>query len=211
MAGDLLIAVVALAAAYLLGGIPFALVVGRVLYGTDIREHGSGNLGATNAIRVLGWMPGILVLLLDAAKGAIAVSLAGLLLAVTGADQALSPSWFLLLATFAVMAGHIYSPYLRFRGGKGVAAAAGALFVIMPAVALLLLLLFVATVAVSRYVSLGSVVIAVAFPFLSFRLYSNDPASVLLTVLAAVLVIWRHRGNISRIMHGTEAKVWSGR
>lgn len=207
MLGDYLVAAATLALAYLLGGIPFALIVGKVFYRTDIRVHGSGNLGATNTFRVLGVAPGIFVLLLDAAKGAVAVSLAGALMAVSGAEQAIDLKPFLLLATFAVMAGHVYSPYLRFKGGKGVAAAAGALFVIMPYVAIALAGVFVAVVALSRWVSLGSVVVAVLFPVLSYLRYSSDPVSVMLTLVAAGLVIWRHRTNISRIIAGTEPKI----
>lgn len=207
MAGAYLAAAVSLAAAYLIGGVPFALVVGRVFYHTDIREHGSGNLGATNTFRVLGVAAGVVVLLLDAGKGALAVSLGWALMAVSGAEQTLALKPFLLLVTFAVMAGHVYSPYLRFKGGKGVAAAAGALFVIMPLVALALAGIFVAVVALSRWVSLGSLVVAVLFPVLSFLLYSSDAASVVLTLVAAALVIWRHRTNISRIIAGTERKV----
>jgi acyl phosphate:glycerol-3-phosphate acyltransferase len=207
MAGDVLIAVVSLAVAYLLGGIPFSLIIGKVFYGIDLRECGSGNLGATNTFRALGTFPGLFVLFLDAAKGAIGVSLAAAFMAVSGAERIFAPSWFLLLAMFAVIAGHIYSPYLRFRGGKGIAAAAGALLVIMPKVALILIVLFAIVVAASRMVSLGSVVIAALFPFLSFWLYSHDPAAVALTVIAAALVIWRHRSNISRIIDGTETRI----
>ncbi|HEY3318211.1 MAG TPA: glycerol-3-phosphate 1-O-acyltransferase PlsY [Coriobacteriia bacterium] len=207
MVPDILVAAVCLGAAYLLGGIPFALVVGRLFYGTDIREEGSGNLGATNTFRVLGAGAGLFVLILDAAKGAVAVSLAWALLAVSGAERAVPLSWFLLLVTFAVMAGHVYSPYLRLKGGKGVAAAAGALLVTMPLAVLVLLVVFAAVVAVSRWVSLASVVAAALFPFVAFALYSRDPAAVALTVIAAALVIWRHRTNISRIIAGTETRI----
>lgn len=207
MTRDFLIAALALAVCYALGGIPFALVIGKVFFHTDVREHGSGNLGATNAFRVLGPVGGGFVLFLDIAKGAVAVSIARVLIAVTGADRVFAPSWFLLLATFAVVAGHVFSPYLRFRGGKGVAAAAGALLVIMPLTLILLTALFVLVVSLSRRVSLGSVVAAVAFPFAAWMMYSHDPAAVALTIVAAALVVWRHRGNISRIIDGTEARL----
>ncbi len=207
MARDVAVAGVSLAAAYLLGGIPFALLVGKLLYHTDVRDHGSGNLGATNTLRVLGVGPGVFVLLLDAGKGAAAVLLARALLEASGAAAVFSPSWFLLLVTFAVMAGHVWSPYLRFAGGKGVAAAAGALLVVMPLVTLILVAVFAIVVALSGWVSLGSVVIAVLFPVVSFLVYSRDPASVALTVVAGALVVWRHRTNISRIIAGTEARI----
>lgn len=207
MARDWAIAALSLALAYLLGGIPFSLIVGKLFYHTDLRQEGSGNLGATNTFRVLGPVPGGFVLILDAAKGAVAVSAAQLLMAAYSAGRTFPSSWFLLLVTFAVMAGHIYSPYLRFHGGKGVASAAGALLVVMPQVTLVLLIAFVVVVAISRRVSLGSVVIAAAFPLASYALYSTDPAAIALTVLASALVIWRHRTNISRIIAGTEARI----
>lgn len=207
MMNDLLVAALALAVCYLIGGIPFALVVGRLFFGMDVREHGSGNLGATNAFRVLGPWAGAFVLFLDVAKGAVAVSVARVLTAVSGTSDVLAPSWFLLLATFAVVAGHIFSPYLRFRGGKGVAAAAGALVVIMPLTILLLTAVFVLVVALSRWVSLGSIVVAVMFPFAAYAMYSQDPAAVVLTVIASGLVLWRHRENMSRIIKGTEARL----
>jgi glycerol-3-phosphate acyltransferase PlsY len=201
------IAVACLAVAYLFGGIPFELIVGKVAYRTDIREHGSGNLGATNTFRVLGTVPGVIVLLLDAAKGAAAVLIAAWLMRTTAAAASVPQSWFLLLVMFAAMAGHTYSPYLRFSGGKGVATAAGALLVLMPLVVLVLLVVLVVVIALSRMVSLGSVVVALLFPLLAYAFYSTDPVSVALTVLAAALVVFRHRSNISRIMQGKEAKI----
>lgn len=191
--------------AYLLGGIPFALIVARVFFRCDLRRRGSGNLGATNTFRELGAVAGVGVLALDMAKGAagVAVAVYGVrLLAPGGATADISA--FQLLAMFAVIGGHIYSPYLGFRGGKGVAAAAGALLFVMPLVAILLLLGFAALVAVSRMVSLASVVATAAFPALSWAFYSHDLAAVALTGLATVLVIWRHRDNVSRIIKGTE-------
>jgi glycerol-3-phosphate acyltransferase PlsY len=182
-------------------------VVGKLFYHTDIREHGSGNLGATNTFRVLGTVPGIIVLVLDAAKGAVAVLLSSWVLHVTGAGASVPESWFLLLVMFAAMAGHTYSPYLRFSGGKGVATAAGALLVLMPLVVLALLVVLLVVLALSRMEEHGSVVVALLFPLLAYAFYSTDPVSVALTVLAAALVVFRHRSNISRIMQGKEAKI----
>lgn len=194
--------------AYLIGAIPFALIVGRVFFHCDLRQRGSGNLGATNTFRELGVVAGVLVLALDMAKGAAGVAVAAYgvrFLAPGGATADIGA--FQLLAMFAVIAGHIYSPYLGFRGGKGVAAAAGALLFLMPMVAILLLLGFAALVVVFRMVSLASVLATAAFPVLSWAFYSHDLAAVVLTVLATVLVIWRHRGNISRIIRGVEPKL----
>lgn len=194
--------------AYLIGAIPFALIVGRVFFHCDLRQCGSGNLGATNTFRELGVVAGVLVLALDMAKGAAGVAVAayGVRFLTPGGATA-DIGAFQLLAMFAVIAGHIYSPYLGFRGGKGVAAAAGSLLFVMPMVAILLLLGFAVLVVLFRMVSLGSVVGASAFPVLSWAFYSHDPAAVALTVLATVLVIWRHRGNISRIIRGVEPKL----
>jgi glycerol-3-phosphate acyltransferase PlsY len=199
---------VLLVPAYLIGAIPFALIVARVFFHCDLRQRGSGNLGATNTFRELGAAAGVGVLALDMAKGAAGVAVAAYgvrFLAPGGATADISA--FQLLAMFAVIAGHIYSPYLGFRGGKGIAAAAGALLFVMPLVAILLLVGFAALVAVSRMVSLGSVVGAAAFPFLSWAFYSHDLPAVALGVIAAALVIWRHRGNVSRIIKGTEPRL----
>ncbi len=195
-----------LAGSYLLGAIPWALVVGKRFFGIDPREHGSGNLGATNVFRVLGARAGAATLLLDAGKGALAVGLARLLVpqrtfGVTAAD------WVAVGAMTAAVLGHAYSPYIRFKGGKGVATSAGALCVLTPLAVLIELLLFIAVVLSSRMVALGSVVAAVVYPFLVLWLYpGNVPITVTVFALAT-LVIWRHRANIVRIVRGEENKL----
>jgi glycerol-3-phosphate acyltransferase PlsY len=205
MGRTILTAVAVLGGAYLLGAIPFSLIVGKLFFRTDLRERGSGNLGATNMFRELGWPAGLAVALLDMAKGAAAVFLAKWLVGATGAD--VDRGWFLLLVVFAAMAGHTYSPYIRFRGGKGIATAGGALLVTMPLGTLLLLGVFVALISVTRTVSVASVTVAVAFPFVMWASYSHDPIAVALAVAAAALAIWRHRANISRIIKGTEPRI----
>lgn len=195
-----------LVASYLLGGIPWALIIGRRFFDVDPREHGSGNLGATNVFRVLGARAGISTLLLDAAKGAVAVALARWLVpasavGVTAAD------WVALAAMLAAVLGHSYSPYIGFKGGKGVATSAGALFVLTPMVALLEVLLFIGLVAIFRMVSLGSVTVALTYPPLVFRFYpDNRPLQIVIFLLAAV-VVWRHRANIARIARGEERRI----
>jgi acyl phosphate:glycerol-3-phosphate acyltransferase len=195
--------------AYLLGAIPFAVILGRLFYQVDVRKHGSGNAGATNVMRVLGLKAGLAVLLLDGLKGVAAVLFAMLVhpeyLSATTAD------WVLIGASFAAVLGHSYSPYLGFAGGKGVATAAGALLVVMPAVWPILLVVFVVVVGVSRMVSLGSVVIAALFPVLVVVFYGDRLAFVIFSLVATSLVIWRHRSNIARIAHGEEAKMSLGR
>lgn len=192
--------------AYLVGAIPWALIVGKRFYGVDPREHGSGNLGATNVFRVLGARAGIGTLLLDAAKGAVAVLAARLLVSPDAFGQTVS-DWVAVAAMLAAVLGHSYSPYIGFRGGKGVATSAGALIVLTPLAFLIEMLVFVAVVAASRWVALGSVVAAVLYPILVWVLYPDEPAYLIVITALAVLVIWRHRGNIVRIARGQERKI----
>lgn len=200
--------VAALVAAYFIGAIPWALIVGKRFYGIDPRTVGSGNLGATNVFRALGARAGAATLLLDAAKGAVAVVVAWLL--VPEATYPVAHGWTGVSAMLAAVMGHSYSPYIGFKGGKGVATSAGALFVLTPLAALLELLIFIAVVSVSRMVSLGSIIIALIYPPLVFWLYPDDlPVQVVVTILA-VLVLWRHRSNMVRIVRGEENRIsWS--
>jgi len=191
--------------AYLLGAIPFALIVGKVFYKIDLRERGSGNLGATNVFRVLGWKAGLAVALLDIAKGSVAVLVAVLIYPSLQGPEV--RDWVLIVAALSAVLGHSYSPYIRFRGGKGVATAAGALLVITPLAWPILFVSFVLVVYVSRMVSLGSIAMAAAFPFLTLWLYGDRPALVTMSFIAASLVIWRHRSNIVRIWRGNEPKI----
>jgi acyl phosphate:glycerol-3-phosphate acyltransferase len=194
-----------LVVAYLLGAIPFAVIVGRLFYHVDVREHGSGNAGATNVMRVLGLKAGLAVLVLDGLKGVAAVLFAMLVHPVY--LSATAHDWVLIGASFTAVLGHSYSPYLGFAGGKGVATAAGALLVVMPAVWPILLAVFVVVVGLSRMVSLGSVVIAAIFPLLVVVFYGDRLAFVTFSLVATSLVIWRHRSNIARIARGEEAKI----
>jgi len=196
--------------AYLVGGVPWSLIIGKRFYGVDPRQHGSGNLGATNVMRTLGVRAAAVVLALDIGKGALAVAIAMLFCppSVTGNAR----DWLLIGVSMAAVLGHTYSPYIRFKGGKGVATAAGAVAVAMPRVWLLLFITFVAVVAVSRMVSLGSIVVAVEFPILVAWIYQGHPAFLIFAVVASTFVIWRHRGNIARIYRGEESKLsWSRR
>lgn len=205
MSRELWIAAAALAVAYLLGGIPFSLVIGRVFFRRDLHREGSGNLGATNAFRVLGPVAGAAVGLLDIGKGAAGAAVAKWLLSHGGATM--RPDWFLLLVVFAAMAGHTFSPYVGFKGGKGISAAGGALLVVMPLVAAILFVVFGGLIAVGRVVSVASIAVAMLFPVLVWTLYSRDPLTVALATLAGALAVWRHRSNISRIIKGEEPRV----
>lgn len=196
---------------YLLGGIPWALIIGKRFYGIDVREHGSGNLGATNVFRALGAKAASGTLVLDAAKGSVAVGVASWLVPAAGYGQ-LAHTWAMIAATMAAIFGHSYSPYIRLRGGKGVATAAGALLVFTPYPWPFLLGSFVIIVAFTRMVSLGSVVAALEYPVLCVIFYPGDWSVFAFAFVAAGLVIWRHRANIARIYRGEEPKIsFSGR
>lgn len=205
MAGAVVRIVWSLAFGYAVGGIPWALVIGKRFYGVDLREHGSGNLGATNVLRVLGAKAAAVTLLLDAGKGALAVGVAAVSAPAAWSDDA--TSWLLLAAMSAAVLGHSYSPYIKLRGGKGVATSAGALFVLTPLAACFELLLFAVLVSTTRIVSLSSVLIALAYPWLVMVLYPEDTPRRVFAFAIAALVIWRHRSNIVRIARGEESRI----
>lgn len=189
----------ALALAFLLGSIPFSHLVAR-LRGVDLRSVGSGNIGATNLARALGYGAGALGLILDALKGAASVLLARALPgdASTPAIQA--------LAAFLAVAGHAFTPWLGFRGGKGVATGAGAFAVLAPSATLCALLVFVVVVSFGRMVSLASVLSAVALP-VSVHFLGGQGATTAAAAAVAALVVGRHRENLVRLVRGTESRL----
>jgi acyl phosphate:glycerol-3-phosphate acyltransferase len=198
-------------AGYLIGGIPWALIIGRGFYGIDVRDYGSGNLGATNVFRALGAKAAIATLVLDIGKGAVAAGLGWWLIPTAVFGEA-AHTWAMIAGTMAAIVGHSYSPYAKLRGGKGVATAAGALLVLTPYPWPFLLGTFAVVVAVTRFVSLGSVVVAVEYPILCAVFYPGNWIILGFACAAAGLVIWRHRANIDRIIHGQEPKIsFSGR
>jgi len=188
-------------AAYFLGSIPFGLILTRVFGGGDVREVGSGNIGATNVVRAAGLSAGLFTLLLDAAKGAGAV-----LLAETLSND--SATW--MIAAIAALVGHCFPVWLKFRGGKGVATAVGAFLVLSPLACLAAVILFLLVVVFWRYVSLGSISAAAAMPLLIYFLWAPRHAPSLAvtmgTFAAALLIIYKHRGNLRRLMEGVEPK-----
>jgi glycerol-3-phosphate acyltransferase PlsY len=189
---------------YLVGSVPFGILVAKAFdRGIDLRRAGSGNIGATNVARTLGKGPGALTLLLDAGKGAFALAMTRL--AMEGAP----PHWLALVGG-AVFLGHVFPVYLRFRGGKGVATALGVVAYLSPETAFVLVVLFVAVVYFTRYVSLGSLCAAVGLPVaMAFLGKSRD--YVTLSLAMAFLVIYTHRENIHRLLAGQERKFGSGR
>ncbi len=201
MAERALIAAGIAVASYLIGGIPSAFLVGRAAKGIDIRRHGSGNVGATNAFRVLGTPLGIAVAVADVLKGFVPVLIARLL-APAGWQDAL-----MVAAAMAAVLGHTFPPFLSFRGGKGVATAAGALFVLTPLSMSVLVPVFALVILVTRMVSAGSLTVAVAYPVTVFLWYGDRPVTIVFSFAAAALVLWRHRGNIARIAKGTERRI----
>jgi len=198
----------ALLSAYLLGSIPTALWVGRSFYHLDIREHGSGNSGATNTFRVLGKKAGSFVMAVDVLKGWLATSLAAWLVS----QQAIAPGqllYFQLACGVLAVLGHIYPVFAQFRGGKGVATILGVMLAIAPATVGVCILVFITMLLLTRYVSLSSMTAGVAFAVLQLLPAFRPDNQLLLWfgfVLAALL-IYTHRANIDRLRAGTESRV----
>lgn len=190
------------AVSYLLGSIPVGYLLVRAFRGSDIRDSGSGNIGATNVARTSPLL-GITTLVLDALKGFAAVL-------ITRYWIAPSTTVSLLMGAAAVFAviGHIFPVWLKFRGGKGVATGLGSFLVIAPKAILVMVGIFLAVVLAFRYVSLGSIVVAAAFPFLAWFLdgHRHNPAMFGCTAIAALLIIAKHEGNIRRMLSGTESR-----
>jgi acyl phosphate:glycerol-3-phosphate acyltransferase len=186
-----------LVASYLLGAVPTSYIAGRLLRGIDLREHGSKNLGATNLYRVLGWRVAVPVGLFDMAKGLVPVLLF--------APQVSTSQTFALVCGLTAVVGHVFSVFVGFKGGKGVATAAGVMLGLTPAALLIALMVWIAVVALSGYVSLGSIVAAAVFPVV-VRLVDPPAQSEILwlDVAAAAGIIWLHRANIGRLFRGTE-------
>lgn len=210
----MLFAVLLFVICFLLGSIPWGLVISEVFFKKDIRQEGSGNIGTTNAMRSLGKVGGASVFVLDFGKGLLSGFIALLFcwFLVPGGglspDSPVSYDTMLAVAFAGCILGHIFSPWLKFKGGKGIAVAVGCLFVTLgPVPALIEIVLFAVVVAATRYVSAGSLAAAVLCPFLAlYLLWGQWPAFVLVTV-SALVVIWAHRGNIDRLVHGTERRI----
>jgi glycerol-3-phosphate acyltransferase PlsY len=189
-----------LAVAYLLGSIPFGLLIVKAQGGPDVRSTGSGNIGAANVTRTAGFVAGALTLLLDAAKGFLPVWLAGRL---TGG----SANWLIATAVAAVI-GHVFPVWLKFRGGKGVATGLGVFIPICWQAVAAAAVLWILVVAFWRYSSLGSIVAAAALPVLVHLLYAprhSPPLSITIgTVLVSLLVLWKHLPNMQRLVAGKE-------
>ncbi len=196
---------------YLLGSIPSGWLAGRWLAGIDIRTHGSGSTGATNVLRVVGKGPALVVFLVDVLKGTLAVVLARWLLTPAGLQ---APDWgvdgWVVAAGLAALAGHIWPVWLGWKGGKAVATGLGMLLGLAWPVGLACFGIFLTALTLSRIVSLSSVVAALSLPLLMLGWFGNGglrPAYLALAVLTTVLVVWRHRSNLQRLMAGTEPRL----
>jgi len=198
---------------YFLGAIPFALIVSKRMCGVDISKYGSGNIGGTNVLRVLGKKVGAIAIALDLGKAVVAVLLAKLIIG----DSMLHIAGFAIdrhfgevLTALMVMVGHNWSPYIRFRGGKGVAVYYGAWFAIWPVAALFGGLILITTVLLSRYMSLGSILSALSILCLFMVLtvvFEFPPVYLVYSLVAAALIVYQHRSNINRLQTGTELRL----
>ncbi len=192
--------------AYLIGAFPSAVVLGRLIWRTDVRKHGSGNAGATNAWRVLGWKAGLSVLILDAGKGALA---AGVIPYIPLGGSPLDTRTLAIICGMAAVVGHVFPIYTKFRGGKGVATAAGMLAVVAPIPVGFAVGVFAAAILASGIVSLGSILAAWALPISaillsSFARASYPPLLFALTLALALFITYTHRKNIARLLKGEE-------
>jgi glycerol-3-phosphate acyltransferase PlsY len=183
-------------------------LAGKMLKGIDIREHGSRNVGATNVLRVIGKGPGIAVYLLDAVKGLLPVLLAQMLWPAATPRQQL----FHIAVALAAILGHVFTPYLKFKGGKGVATASGAMLGLAPLPLLAALLVFALVFGLTRYVSLGSICASIVFPIgvaVQLILKGEDPFAPMLAVgwFVVLLILVTHKANIVRLMHGKENRI----
>lgn len=191
---------------YLAGSIPTSIICSKLFRGIDLREHGSGNAGGTNAIRVLGWKIGVFVMLIDVGKGVLAT----LLISQIRIDPVdLSPNIVQIIAGMSAIFGHIWTIFAGFKGGKGVGTAAGMLFALYPIAGFVCLVIFFLVLLTTRYVSLSSMSAAVAFPivvllFKNWRGYSGE--LIYFAVFIAVLIVFTHRSNIKRLLKGEESK-----
>src|SRR4030095_10067078 len=199
---------VLLLGSYLLGSIPFGYLAGR-LGGIDIRQAGSGNVGATNVGRVFGKTYGYPVFAFDFVKGFGAVKIS-MLIAPGRPPEWNSPEIFGILAALSSVLGHLYPPWLRFKGGKGVATSAGALLALTPVATLIGVAIWIIVFWLTRYVSLASITAAVVLPIVILVVSSQDQNKrkplVYSSACLAAVVIWRHRSNLSRLMRGTEPR-----
>jgi glycerol-3-phosphate acyltransferase PlsY len=192
---------------FVLGAIPFSIIIGKIFFGVDVRTAGSGNPGATNTFRVLGKPAGLAVLALDISKGMIAVVLSRYM----SIHPVLTPDDLTVICGGISILGHIYSPFLIFKGGKGVATATGVVFALQPQIGLVCVVIFALIFITTKYVSLGSMLTALLLPIAYYIIYGShdsfDRAFIGFGILLAVLIIYKHKTNIRRLINGEESKM----
>ena len=193
---------------YLLGSIPFGLIISKLFKGIDIREYGSKSAGFTNVFRVIGILPAIIVLVLDIGKGVVGVLLAS---QISLNQVPLNPILIQLIAGIFVILGHIFPVFADFRGGKGVATTAGVFLALLPSEFILVLIIFLVTVAFTRYISLGSLLASFCLPLVLIleRYCIKKPVPIeliIITLILCFLIFYTHRQNIKRLLNGTENK-----
>jgi len=193
--------IVAAAVSYVLGSVPNGLILGRAVWGIDLRQHGSKNIGATNAWRTIGKAGGISIFVLDMLKGAVSAYLG---IHLGGSELAG------IICGLLAIAGHSWSIFLGFKGGKGVATGLGVILMLMPWVTLIVFAVWFVIVRLTGYVSLASMVGAVLVPVLAL-LFSLHTEFLVLGLIAAVFIVYRHKANISRLLNGTESKIKSAK
>ncbi len=197
---------------YLLGSLPTAYILGKLVKGIDIRQHGSGNIGATNVFRTLGTTWGIITFLIDFLKGTLAIFLSEVIMG----QGDFNLSWILLGSGFFAFLGHLFPVWLKFKGGKGVATTAGVFIYLTPFELGLTLIIFLVIVGITRYVSLGSITSAIAFPVLLLINIRQIPFEqqypfIIVAFIFGILVVVMHTKNIKRLIIGTENKIFSSK
>ena len=211
-AKELLIFALLIIVPYIIGSIPFGLLIG-LAFGIDIRGKGSGNIGATNVQRTLGWFPGLASWILDTAKGFFPVYMTSCMLQNKFFGQELagtSTGWPIALVGLAVIAGHCWSVFLKFRGGKGVSTTLGVVMALDWRIGITCFVLWAIIVALTRYVSVASIITAILMPF-GFIFLRADPIFWVLCFAIAIIIVIKHKDNIKRLREGTENKFGSGR
>lgn len=205
--------VVSCVVAYLLCGVPSAYIVGKKLAHVDVRTVGSGNVGSTNVVRAAGPKAGALTLVCDILKAVVSMAVGYALMGVVGTGEGLARvapggdlDWTMALVFLFCIVGHVFTPYLHFKGGKGIAVGFGAAVVLMPLAGVSLWVPFLVFAVATRYVSLGSVAAAVSLPLLAWLFYRPSVAFLVIVSVVALLVIWAHRANIVKLANGTERK-----
>ena len=199
---------IAIVLSYLAGSIPFGYIIGR-LWGVDVRQHGSGNIGFTNVLRVIGKVPGVIVLILDIGKGALAV----LGIAALSKIELDGANILPVLCGIVAICGHNWTIFFKFRGGKGIATTIGVFLALRPTVALISIAVWFIAVIITRYVSFGSLLFVLCLPVATailgyFSGWNSQTTAILAAaVLAAILAIYKHKGNIARLLTGEERKI----